>query len=103
MIRPRCGLKRFDKGKKFAPRFIGPFEVLELVGELSYRPALPPELSCIHDVFHISALNQIFHMFWIGKNLSIRKYLAYEEKPVRIVDRKEQVRRSRNGTLNYCR
>lgn len=73
MIRPRSGLKRFDKGEKLAPRLIGPFEVLELVGELSYRLAFPPELSCIHDVFHISALNQIFHMFWIGKISAFEK------------------------------
>ncbi|GKG16617.1 hypothetical protein Tco_0361574, partial [Tanacetum coccineum] len=42
---------------KLSPRFIGPFEILlDRVGEVSYRLALPPQLSHVHNVFHVSLL-----------------------------------------------
>ncbi|GJW28459.1 zinc finger, CCHC-type, retrotransposon gag domain protein [Tanacetum coccineum] len=47
--------ERLMKGK-LSPRFIGPFEILERIGEVSYRLALPPQLSHVHDVFHVSLL-----------------------------------------------
>nr|GFD04034.1 putative nucleotidyltransferase, ribonuclease H [Tanacetum cinerariifolium] len=42
--------------RKLSPRFIGPFEILERIGEVSYRLALPPQLSHVHDVFHVYLL-----------------------------------------------
>ncbi|GJV10963.1 retrotransposon protein, putative, ty3-gypsy subclass [Tanacetum coccineum] len=48
--------KRFGIKGKLSPRFIGPFEILERIGEVSYRLALPPQLSHVHDVFHVSLL-----------------------------------------------
>ena len=43
---------------KLAPRFLGPFPVLECIGpgHLSYRVGLPPPLHRVHNVFHVSAL-----------------------------------------------
>ncbi|GJZ99533.1 putative nucleotidyltransferase, ribonuclease H, partial [Tanacetum coccineum] len=51
---------RFWKGK-LSPRFIGPFEILDRVGEVSYRLALPPQLSHVHNVFHVSLLRGQSH------------------------------------------
>ncbi|GJU66975.1 putative ribonuclease H-like domain-containing protein [Tanacetum coccineum] len=48
--------RRFGIKGKLSPRFIGPFEILERVGEVSYRLALPPQLSHVHNVFHVSLL-----------------------------------------------
>ena len=42
----------------YPPRFIGPFEILERIGEVAYRLALPPQLSGVHDVFHVSMLRK---------------------------------------------
>ena len=57
-ISPRQGLMRFGKSGKLSPRFIGPFEILEMIGEVAYRLALPPQLSGAHDVFHVSMLRK---------------------------------------------
>ena len=47
---------RFVKSGKLGPRFIGPFEILERVGEVAYRLRLSEELKGVHDVFHVSHL-----------------------------------------------
>ncbi|GJT24991.1 retrotransposon protein, putative, ty3-gypsy subclass [Tanacetum coccineum] len=54
--RHRRALERFGIKGKLSPRFIGPFEILDRVGEVSYRLALPPQLSHVHNVFHVSLL-----------------------------------------------
>ena len=49
---------RFGKKGKLSPRFIGPFKVVQWVGECAYHLALPPSLSGVHDVFHVSMLRE---------------------------------------------
>ena len=53
---PKRGVIRFGKRGKLLSRYIRPFEVLERVGIVSYRLTLPPSLSSVHDVFHVSML-----------------------------------------------
>ena len=48
----------FEKKGKLNPRFIGPYEVLERIGPVVYRLALPPELTKLHDLFHVSLLRK---------------------------------------------
>nr|GEY69283.1 retrotransposable element Tf2 [Tanacetum cinerariifolium] len=55
-VSPCRGVRRFRIKGKLSPRFVGPFEILDSVGEVSYRLALPPQLSHVHNVFHISLL-----------------------------------------------
>ena len=55
---PKREVVRFGKRGKLSPRFIGPFEVLERVGAVAYRLALPPSLSGVHEVFHVSMLRK---------------------------------------------
>jgi hypothetical protein len=47
---------RLDKKDKLSPRFIGPFEILERVGLVTYPLALPPDFSVVHLIFYISML-----------------------------------------------
>jgi len=53
-VSPLKGSLQFYKRSKLAPRFIGSFEILQRVGPIAYRLALPPFLQGIHDVFHVS-------------------------------------------------
>ena len=47
---------RFGKREKLSPRVIGPFEILERIGTVAYRLALPPNMLGVHKVFHVSML-----------------------------------------------
>ena len=55
---PKRGVVRFDKHGKLSPRFIGPFEILEMIGTVAYRLALPPSMSGVHEVFHVSMIRK---------------------------------------------
>nr|GEU74170.1 putative reverse transcriptase domain-containing protein [Tanacetum cinerariifolium] len=59
-VSPARGVRRFGIKGKLSPRFIRPFEILDRVGEVSYRLALPPQLSHVHNVFHVSLLRGFF-------------------------------------------
>ena len=55
-VTPMKGMMRFEKKGKLSPRYIGPFEILEKIGKVAYRLVLPPELSYVHNVFHVLML-----------------------------------------------
>ena len=57
-VSPIKGVIRFGKKKKLAPRYIGPFEILERVGMVAYRLALSPNMSQVHLVFHVLMLRK---------------------------------------------
>ena len=57
-LMPKRGVVRFDKRNKLSPRFIGPFEILERVGTVVYKLALPPSMLGVHEVFHVSMLRR---------------------------------------------
>ncbi|KAL6557606.1 hypothetical protein OROMI_017956 [Orobanche minor] len=97
MVSPTKGVVRFGPRSKLRPRYIGPFEILERIGELAYRLALPPELSAVHNVFHVSLLRKYVHDPSHVINytaVEMNKDLTYEEQPELILDR--SVRQLRN-------
>ena len=57
-VMPKRGVVRFGKRGKLSPRFIGPFEILERVVTFEYRLALSPSMSSVHEVFHVSVLQE---------------------------------------------
>ena len=57
-VMPKRGVVRFGKRRKLSPRFIGPFEILKRVGTVAYRLALPPSMSSVHEVCHVSRLRK---------------------------------------------
>ncbi|XP_058742443.1 uncharacterized protein LOC131614928 [Vicia villosa] len=61
-VTPVIGVGRALKSKKLTPRFIGMYQILEKFGNVAYRIALLPNLSILHDVFHVSQLRKyVFH------------------------------------------
>ena len=72
---PKRGVVRFGKREKLSPRFVGPFEILERMGTVVYRLALPPSMPGVHEVVHVSMLLiyilQIQLMWWIGDRLRL--------------------------------
>ena len=97
-VMPKRGVIRFGKQGKFSPRYIGPFEVLERVGMVAYRLALPPSFSSVHEVFHLSMLRKYTpdptHIVDWGE-LVVDTDGTFEEGPVRIVHSREQVLRGK--------
>ena len=79
---------RFGRNGKLSPRFIGSYEVIEKVGPVAYRLALPLELEKIHNVFHVSMLrmyrSEPSHVV-SSEIIELRTDLTYEEEPIEIL------------------
>ena len=93
---------RFGKKGKLSPRFIGPFQILHLVGEIAYRLALPPQLSSVHPTFHVSMLRKYVHdpsHVIAYDDLHVEEDVSYTSQPIQILDRKEQILRNRSIPL----
>ncbi|XP_073317280.1 uncharacterized protein [Primulina huaijiensis] len=84
---------RFGKKGKLSLRFIAPFEILEIVGSLAYRVAVPPNLARVHKVIHISMLCKYMsnpsHVLKF-EPLQLKPNMSYEEKPTQILVRQER-------------
>ncbi|XP_074265877.1 uncharacterized protein LOC141588329 [Silene latifolia] len=97
-VSPMRGVMRFGKRGKLSPKFIGPYEILNRVGEVAYRLALPPALDRVHNVFHVSQLRKYVsdpsHVIE-PETVQLNESLTYEEVPKEILDHK--VRSTRNG------
>ena len=101
-VSPTKSVFRFGKKGKLSPRFVGPFEILDRIGEAAYRVALPPQYAQIHNVFHVSMLRRYVHdpsHIIHYDDVDIQKDLTFEERPVAIVDRRDQVLRSKTISL----
>ena len=88
-VSPMKSIMRFGRKWKLNPRFVGPFEVLERVRTLAYKVALPPSLSKIHNIFHVSTLRKYIydpsHVMEL-EPIQISEDMTYEEVPIQIVD-----------------
>ena len=93
-VMPKRGVVRFGKRGKLSPRFIGPFETLQRVGIVAYRLALPPSMSGVHEVFHVSMLRRYTpdpaHVVDWGE-IEVDTDGTFEEGPVCIIDSQDQV------------
>ena len=96
-VSPCKKVLRFGKKGKLSPRFIGPFEMIERVGPLAYRLALPIKLEKIHNVFHVSMLRRYrsnpSHVI-SQTEVEIQPDMTYDEEPVKILTR--EVKQLRN-------
>ncbi|XP_076917823.1 uncharacterized protein LOC143578028 [Bidens hawaiensis] len=75
---------------KLAPRYVGPYEILNRIGPVAYKLKLPQELCGIHDTFHVSNLKKCLANDTQPiplENIYIDHKLHFVEKPIEIVDR----------------
>ncbi|KAL0544030.1 hypothetical protein IC582_019141 [Cucumis melo] len=101
-VAPMKGVLRFERRGKLSPRFVGPFEILERIGPVAYRLALPPSLSTVHDVFHVSMLRKYVpdpsHVVDY-EPLEIDENLSYVEQPVEVLAREVKTLRNKEIPL----
>ncbi|GKD45478.1 hypothetical protein Tco_1270123 [Tanacetum coccineum] len=79
----------FERGK-LAPRYVGPFEILERIVPVAYRLRFPEELSGVHDMFHVSNLKKCFADASLHvplDEIKVDKTLCFVEEPVEIMNR----------------
>ena len=99
---PKTGVVRFGKRGKLASRNIGPFNILKRVGTVAYQLALPPSLSSVHEVFHVSMIRNYTpdptHVVDWGE-ITIDTDGTFEEGPVCILDSRDQVLRHKTVRL----
>ncbi|GJX69336.1 putative reverse transcriptase domain-containing protein [Tanacetum coccineum] len=89
-VSPWKGVVRFGKKGKLAPRYVGPFEIIERVGLVAYRLKLPQELSCVHDTFHVSNLKKCLAEPDVQvplDEIEIDENLRFIEEPIEIIER----------------
>ncbi|GJV56993.1 putative reverse transcriptase domain-containing protein, partial [Tanacetum coccineum] len=98
-VSPWKGVVRFGKRGKLNPRYVGPFKVLEKVGEVAYKLELPEELSRVHNTFHVSNLKKCHADEPLAvplDGLHLDDKLHFVEEPLEIVGREvKRLKRSR--------
>ena len=97
-VSPWKGILRFGRRGKLRPRYIMPYEIITRVGPVAYRLDLPPELSKVHNVFHVSMLRKYIpdpsHVL-SDHPVELKGNLTYKEQPMQIVDRREKIFRNK--------
>jgi len=91
-------VQRFRVRSKLAPRYVGPYPIIERKGPVAYKIQLPKELSSIFPVFHVSQLRKCLKVpeqRVEPRGIKIKADLEYKELQVGIVDTKERVTRNR--------
>ncbi|GJT15034.1 putative reverse transcriptase domain-containing protein [Tanacetum coccineum] len=101
-VLPWKGVMRLGKKGKLAPRYVGPFEILERIGPVAYRLRLPIELSEVHDTFHVSNLKKCLADATLHvplDEIKIDKTLHFVEEPLEIMDREVKTLKRRRFRL----
>ena len=96
-VSPMKSVQCFGVKQKLVPRYVGPFQIIGQSGKVAYKIQLPPEMSAIFNVFHVSQLKKCLRVpkerVPLG-DIELKSNLTFEEKPVRVIDTHERVTQS---------
>jgi hypothetical protein len=95
-VSPMKGVKRFGVKGKLAPRYIRPFPILEKCGTVAYKLDLPPSLTRVHDIFHVSQLKKCLKApvdIVLSEVTPLEADLSYPERPIKVLDQKDHITR----------
>jgi hypothetical protein len=93
-VSPMKGMNRFGVKGKLAPRYIGPFSILEKCGTVAYKLDLPPSLAGVHDIFHVSQLKKCLKApvdIVLPEVTPLEADLSYPEHPIKVLNQKDRV------------
>jgi hypothetical protein len=88
-VSPMKGISRFGVKGKLAPRYIGPFPILERCGQVAYILQLLESLSAVHNVFHVSQLKKCLRIpdqTMDVSDVNLEPDLTYSEYPIQVLD-----------------
>jgi hypothetical protein len=104
-VSPTKGVQRFGIKGKLAPRYIGPYEIKEACGPVAYQLKLPPHMSAMHDVFHVSQLRKCVRLpkaVLPELELEIEPDLSYQEHPVKYwTKKKDQLKQGQSECIRF--
>jgi hypothetical protein len=103
-VSPLRGTRRFHVKGKLAPRFVGPYLIIQRIGELAYKLQLPEELARVHPVFHVSQLRKCLRVpdeTIPPEAVDLQETLEYVEYPVKILARADK--ETRRTSTPYCK
>jgi hypothetical protein len=103
-VSPMRGTRRFEVKGKMTPRYVGPVQILDRKGEVAYQLELPPQLSEVDDMFHVSQLKKCLRVPKEQipmEQLDLGGDLSNNERPIRILDTAYRVTRSK--VIKMCK
>jgi hypothetical protein len=104
-VSPTKGVQRFGIKGKLAPRYIGPYEIKASCGPVAYQLELPPHMSAVHNVFHVSQLRKCVRLpteVLPELDIEIELDLSYQEYPSRCwIRRRDQLGQDRSECIRF--
>jgi hypothetical protein len=101
-VSPMKGVKRFGVKGKLAPRYIGPFPILEKSGTVAYKLELPPSFTGVHNIIHVSQLKKCLKApvdVILSEVTPLEADFTYPEHPINVLDQKDRV--TRRKTIKF--
>jgi hypothetical protein len=98
-VSPTKGVQRFGIKGKLSPRYIGPYEIKANCGPVVYQLELPPRMSVVHNVFHVSELRRCVRLptgVLPEPEIELEPDLSYQEHPVKVLDQKDRSTRAKS-------
>ncbi|XP_070054336.1 uncharacterized protein [Nicotiana tomentosiformis] len=100
-VSPMKGIMRFGKKGKLSPGYVGPYRIIQRIGQVAYKLELLPEMSLVHPVFHVSMLKKVVEdssAIMPVETIEVSKELSYEEISVAILDRQNRLKLLKPGS-----